>query len=144
MKIYMIMLLLAVLCGSSGCRRGRFKEITMDEIRENRTVRIDVTTNGWMSIHSYCFKKDSMKEFLSERFERSGQCPVVVCGESGCTFETLLPVVTLCEEVGMQAIALRLTDLPIDQLSIGEDDPQPPRYWHFKYEWTGSRSFKKY
>jgi len=86
-----------------------------------------------MRIHGAPVSKAFVTEHLAKRLARMGQFPVVVRGESGSTFRTLQPVIDLCEEVGIDAVALRLTDLPMDQLSKHADpEPKVPLYWHYR------------
>jgi|APSaa5957512622_1039677.scaffolds.fasta_scaffold67840_3 hypothetical protein len=121
----------------SGCSSREQRTPTDKEILAMQTVRIDVTTKGYMQVNTVHMSESKLEKFISERILKIGRFPVVIRGEQGTSFETLQPVIALCAKTGITSVALRLIDAPIDTFyrAQEEGDGEPklsiPDCWHY-------------
>ena len=74
------------------------------EKEDPRRMVVEVSRQGWISIHGAQFTPQRLREVMAARFRRHGPFPVLIRGDRDARHADIRSVMDICTEVGLWRI----------------------------------------
>jgi biopolymer transport protein ExbD len=74
------------------------------EKEDPRRMVVEVSQQGWISIHGAQFTRKRLREVMAARFRRHGPFPVLIRGDHRARHADVRSVMDICAEVGIWRI----------------------------------------
>ena len=74
------------------------------EDEDPRTMIVEVSQNGWISIHGAQLTRPKFRQIMAARYRRYGQFPVLIRGDYRARHKAIKDVMDICTGVGIWRI----------------------------------------